>query len=366
MLAVFLLAPALIVGQDSRDLLSQYAGKRTAMLFQTIPGSPFGGSGGGAPFQNPYPSLFTFGSAVAAADSIAFNETAGCFTGEGAGVDAFEIRVCLAAINADAQLDIGAEAAGTVRISNGSGALALQSQSSSVSISAISGLTLSGGTQTTFSDDSEFDAAVLFDGNTAVFQKMEWNTTQTPDTFVAAVGTNGRSISVIESGDEGFDFTNGPCGTSACTNPQVIVHGSAQNTTNFQAHGVNGLSGRFVKTLTEATPTSVVIIPVAAATSVSGQMLYTVHARDATNSQTRSGRIIYNGVAEGTTATCVIGTAEELDNTPTGTLTAAITCTSPVNNQIQLLINAASSLTQTTLEAYVMLIHVGAGEPLPQ
>jgi len=31
-----------------------------------------------------------------------------------------------------------------------------------------------------------------------------------------------------------------------------------------------------------------------------------------------------------------------------------------------LLIDAASSLTETTLEAYGTVIHVGAGEPLPQ
>lgn len=192
------------------------------------------------------------------------------------------------------------------------------------------------------------------------------NSTQTPDAPVLGVGSTASSWQLFEQADVAFDFNNGPCGTAVCTNPQIIVHDKDQNKTDYQSLGVGGLSGRFVTTLTESVATSVVIIPVPAATSVAGMMLYTVHARDATNTQTRSGRVIWNGVAEGTTATCVIGTAEELDNTPTGTLTAAITCTSPASNQIQLLINAASSLTQTTLEAYIQLFLVGAGEPLPQ
>jgi hypothetical protein len=198
-------------------------------------------------------------------------------------------------------------------------------------------------------------------GTSGIGLRTEW-TPDGPGLFTG--GAN--SWQLMEVGDATFDFQNGPCGTGACTNPQLIVRDKDQNTTNYQSVGLSGLTGRFTKALTDGVATSVVIIPVPAATSISGEMLYTVHAKDGTNTQTRSGRIIWNGVAEGTTATCVIGTAEELDNTPTGTLTAAITCTSPANNQIQLLINAASSLTETSLDAYVTLITVGAGEPLPQ
>lgn len=206
------------------------------------------------------------------------------------------------------------------------------------------------------------------DGAAALFGDtyLSYRSVRTPGAAGIETGAAANAVHVNEVADFAFDFNNGPCGTAACTNPQQIVHDKDQNVTDYQSHGVSGMSGKFTKTLTETVATSVVIIPVPDDVSISGQFIYTVHARDATNAQTRSGSVLYNGVAEGVTATCVLGTPTELDNTPTGTLTATVTCTSPANNQIQILINATSSLAQTTLEAYGTLIHVGAGEPLPQ
>lgn len=180
------------------------------------------------------------------------------------------------------------------------------------------------------------------------------------------MGTTARSLHVVESGDEGFDFNNGPCGTAACTNPQVIVHGKDQNTTNYQSVGLNGLAGRFVTTLTESAATSVARIPVAAEAGGAGMYHYAIYATDGSTPQIRSGRVILSVTNDGGTETCVLGTPEETDNTPTGTLTVTVTCDTTPTNAVDVQLNAVSSLTQTTLEAYSRLDWVGAGEPLPQ
>lgn len=300
-------------------------------------------SGGGTPTL--FTARTTFGSAVDAANAIDFNETAGSITVEGATADGFETRLFWSDPSADRGLTFP----------NASGNVMVDTVSHTVS------------------GNNTFSGQMIVSDSTGEFRlgasaklSLRSRTTMTPDQGTIEPSTTSNSLHMVEGADGAFDFNNGPCGTAACTNPQFIVADKDQNITDYQAIGLSGLTGKFVKTLTETTATSVVIIPVSAATSVSGMMFYTVHARDGTNSQTRSGRVIWNGVAEGTTATCVLGTADELDNTPTGTLTATITCTSPANNQIQLLIDATSSLTQTTLEAYVTLISVGPGEPLPQ
>lgn len=207
---------------------------------------------------------------------------------------------------------------------------------------------------------------ILGSNNTGTHNTMWMRASLTPDAGVLSVGSTSNSWHVNEGLDVNFDFNNGPCGTSACTNPQFIVHDKDQDVAQYQSLGLSGISGRFEKTLTESAATDIVSIPGTFAIGQSGQLLYTVMAADATDQQVRSGRVLYNIQSNeaGTTA-CIIGTPEELDNTPTGTLTATITC-NVVGTTATLQINAVSSLAQTTLKAYAQLLHVGAGEPLPQ
>lgn len=209
------------------------------------------------------------------------------------------------------------------------------------------------------------DGRILF--GTANNADLRFNTTETPDTFFGTTPSLSNSWNLAEIADVGFDFNNGPCGTAACTNPQYIVHDKDQNVTNYQAIGLSGLSGKFVVTLVEASATAVVQIPVAAEAGESGQFLYTVYATDGSTPQVRSGRVLYSVVNDGGVETCLLGTPEELDNTPgASTLTATIACDTAPANAVNLTINATSSLTQTTLEAYGQVLHVGAGELLPQ
>jgi hypothetical protein len=121
------------------------------------------------------------------------------------------------------------------------------------------------------------------------------------------------------------------------------------------------------KTLTESSATDVVLVEVASGSGTGGDFEYAVYAADATNHQIRSGRVIFNAVNEAGNETCVLGTLEELDNTPTGTLTAAISCVTTPTNGVMLQINAASSLTQTTLNVEWQLRKSnGTGGVVPQ
>lgn len=125
--------------------------------------------------------------------------------------------------------------------------------------------------------------------------------------------------------------------------------------------------GGTAKTLTESSATDVVLVNVASNTIAGGDFEYAVMAQDATNTQNRSGRVTYNVVNEGGTEVCVLGTPEELDNTPTGTLTAAITCVTTPTNGALLQINAASSLTQTALNVkWQIRKNHGTGTIVPQ
>ncbi len=115
------------------------------------------------------------------------------------------------------------------------------------------------------------------------------------------------------------------------------------------------------KTLTAAAATSVAQISVSAEGGAAGFFIYTVYATDGSTPQVRSGTVQFNVQSDGGTETCILTTPAEQDNTPTGTLTAAITCSTSPTNAVDLQINAASSLTETTLEAYWVVDLAGPG-----
>jgi hypothetical protein len=64
----------------------------------------------------------------------------------------------------------------------------------------------------------------------SVIQKA---TAATPDSLYIGVGTTSFGAHLIETTDRTYDFNNGPCGTSACTNPTLSIHSAAQDTTNW-------------------------------------------------------------------------------------------------------------------------------------
>ena len=187
---------------------------------------------------------------------------------------------------------------------------------------------------------------------------------KTPDAATITVTTTANSLHLHEDGDFNFDFNNGPCGTAACTDPAFIAHSAVQNTTSYNAIANWGTARKYNVTLTESVATKVMQIPVAAEVGTGGVFWYTIYATDGATPQVRQGRVIFSLTADATVETCVLGTPEETDNTPTGTLTVTVACdTATPANAADFTLNAVSSLVQTTLEAYVSVDLIGPGQP---
>lgn len=205
-------------------------------------------------------------------------------------------------------------------------------------------------------------------------------TVQTPDALQDRVGATSMSVVIVANADNNTDQKNGPAGTSACTHPTVIVNPLGGNGTQYLGIAYYGLAGRAVKSLTAASPTSVVRIPIAAGAGTGGVLHYTVFASDATDHQSRSGSVHFMAVNKAGTETGAIYGIDTLFTVnpnqtqdgsgagaiSSGTLTYTWGVSTAPTNAIDLTLNAASSLTETTLDIYYRVDMTGPGEPVPQ
>jgi hypothetical protein len=196
-------------------------------------------------------------------------------------------------------------------------------------------------------------------------------TTLTPDAAAYETGALSNSFRFHEQGDSSFDFNNGACGTSACTDPGLIVSSAVQDTTQYNHMSAWGFAGASIKALTAGAATSVIQIPVASGAGTGGSLRYSIFASDATDHQLREGEIKFAVVNKAGTETCTIsGASELLDGSvlasSSGTLTYAITCSTSPSNAVDIQFNAVSSLTETTLNAYYKVNLIGPGQPARQ
>lgn len=115
------------------------------------------------------------------------------------------------------------------------------------------------------------------------------------------------------------------------------------------------IQGSKTKALTESSATTVFTIALADKAVTSGTVMWAVHAADATNTQMVSNEFGFDCLNEADTEACTINNhGTDTDNTPTGTLT----CTDAWaygTNTASFTLDCVSSLTQTTLNAYVRL-----------
>jgi len=114
-------------------------------------------------------------------------------------------------------------------------------------------------------------------------------------------------------------------------------------------------------TLISGVATDVCIVGVPTETGSGGTLYYTIYATDGTDMQTRRGRLPWGAVNKAGTITIVLGTPEEVDCTPTGTLTVTITAVDNGNDTFTFQFDAASSLTETILQSWIALQHDGYG-----
>lgn len=166
-----------------------------------------------------------------------------------------------------------------------------------------------------------------------LFYNGTWST---PDQLQILVGSVASSIAITESADAGFDFQNGPCATAACTEPALIIHGAAQNTTEWNALNHYGSHGGAVVTLTDNTATAFFhTAAISAGGLYAGTGTYAVKIVDAANEvQTAVGTFEWYGM-NGNTGGVVCGIQQvgndgvlpglPLQATSSGTLTVALT-----------------------------------------
>lgn len=203
-----------------------YANGASSIAFSAALGAGevvLGGGAGSAPTSS---SAFSSSGSrvnagvVDAANSLALNEVAGQITAEGATADAFETRIAFA------DPTVGDS---TWTVPNGAGAArtfaSLEAAQTFTNTLTVADVTMSAGNLTVNNGRS-----IVFPSNMG---GLAGTTTMTPDAPQLRTGTAGNSWHLIESADSGSDFNNGWCGTSACTNPAFIVHGPAQNATDY-------------------------------------------------------------------------------------------------------------------------------------
>lgn len=303
----------------------------------------------------------TFGSAADAVNAIAFNETAGQITWEGAAADTAEHRLAVT-VNA------GFDTLTTIPATGASQTVAVlenaQTFSGTKTFTA-STLTLTNGAN---------DVVIRSQGTAATSGGEFLADAPNVQGYMAAYGASvaGTRFGVPIAGAVMYE-TFGSSVTAA-------VYGT--NTVDPVILGTNALQREhFVpsaKTLTAGAATSVVSIAVASGTIGGGSVDYTVQADDATDYQARSGRVSWQVVNKAGTETCVVsgfdGTANPIETQDgsslagsSGTLTYTWGVDTTGSNACALTLNAVSSLTETTLNIfYTVRRHHGTGTITPQ
>jgi hypothetical protein len=158
---------------------------------------------------------------------------------------------------------------------------------------------------------------------------------------------NGLQTTIAVAGSNKWLFSStslGPTGNNA----QDL--GTTANQVK-SAYIATSIQGSQTKTLTETSATGFVTITVPSSGGCAGYVDYTVFAADATNTQLVSGMLFFSAAATsgGTVTAAAVSDQHTLNPVTAGTLSNAMTSTTAANS-ITLLSNAASSLTQTTLE----------------
>lgn len=194
-------------------------------------------------------------------------------------------------------------------------------------------------------------------------------TAQTPDSPVLATGTLANAFKVIEAGDIISDFSNGPGGTAALTQPGVIVHSQTVSATQYTAVQAGAMSTQRRRTLTEAGGAEELFrITTATLASGGGEIDYKIHATDGTDFAVRAGKIrfvFYNNA--GTVTATISGADETADGSVAivsagETLTYALTVNVATANVFIFLINIDSNITVNAAHADYIVTYNGPGE----
>lgn len=160
---------------------------------------------------------------------------------------------------------------------------------------------------------------VYFGGNDG--GRFGVRTELTPDSMQLSTGTTGNSVHFLEDADVGFDFNNGRCGTSACSDPSLILHSRNQNVNQYlhlssqnstgaaelQTSSAEIMLGGVKTNITEAAAQVIARITLPTSGVYGALVTYTVSDQNATpDFVVRNGSIQVQGANKAGTATCTI------------------------------------------------------------
>jgi hypothetical protein len=161
-------------------------------------------------------------------------------------------------------------------------------------------------------------------------------------------------LGVTIAGSNAYTFDDSTQVMVPNTDGVTILGGTSRQLKIVYAKGVQGAN---VKTLTESSATGFVTITVATSEIASGVIYYTVFAKDATNTQAKSGELFFSAAANssGVVTAATVSDVNTLNPCTSGTLTNTMDSTTAAN-ATTIRANAASSLTQTTLEIRYFIV----------
>jgi hypothetical protein len=175
--------------------------------------------------------------------------------------------------------------------------------------------------------------------------------TSAPANLQIAAGSGTGSLEFSAGGSLRFYSQSGLFNPSS--NGETVL---GDSTHLWKSVGIaESIQGSKTKALTESSATTVFTISLADKAVTSGHVTWAVHAADASNTQMVSNEFGFDCLNESDTEACTINNfGTDTDNTPTGTLTCTDAWSYGTNNA-SFTLNCVSSLTQTTLNAYVRL-----------
>jgi hypothetical protein len=222
-------------------------------------------------------------------------------------------------------------------------------------VDLVAGWAVDGGTQMII--DNETSSSLQIGTGTATsadrFSALQvWAENYTVGTFYAAwgVGQAGTWFGSTRGGTNEVRGFGGPMKVGTATNHPLIL--GTVNAPRFYFEDA-------AKALTAGNATAFVEVAVPQGTVVGGVVEYVIQANDATNFQSRTGVLVFSVVNPSGTEVCTLARPDggtTVDNTTdlvavsSGTLTNTFTCTVGLTDAVRIAANAASSLTETTLQ----------------
>jgi hypothetical protein len=160
-------------------------------------------------------------------------------------------------------------------------------------------------------------------------------------------------------------FWTCPDGSATLAEQLRIDNAGTKQLASAAAVGNPTLQSLRSKDLTETTATTICTVSVASGAYTGFSVEYTVVASDATDHQALNGRIMVNAINKAGTVTLDFADSQAPAICSAGTLTPVTVTAAASGDNVIVQITATSSLAQTVLKAYYLVVLTGPGTATP-